>query len=86
MSMERVAVVGADLYCPDCRRLLISFNGDGTMNVAGMTTFRTVAEITIDEFGNEVFPEDCVVSEAICLKRSCRLKRWRRNLRKKGPE
>ena len=84
MKLERVPVVGVSMHCPECQRLLISFNGDGTMNVAGLTTFRTVAEVRVDEDGNDVFPEDCVVSEAVCLKRSCRFRRWRRNLREKG--
>jgi len=84
MGYQRLEMIGAPLFCPECGRVLITFNGDGTLNVAGMTTFRTVAEVTTDEYGDEVFPKDCVVSEATCLKRICRVKRKLRNLRKKG--
>lgn len=74
--MEALPVIGADLYCPTCRRQLISFHADGSFHVAGLAVVKGSAEQTIDEYGDIVEPEEMVITEATCFRRSCRLKRF----------
>ena len=74
--MEALPVIGADLYCPTCRRQLVSFGTDGSFHVAGLAVIRGSAEQTIDEYGYVREPEEMVITEATCFRRSCRLKRF----------
>lgn len=82
MEQQQIPFVGVPLHCPDCHRLLIAFCEDGSILLAPQSSFRTVAEVKIDEDGIE-YPDDCVVSEAVCLKRICKLKRQIRAIREK---
>jgi hypothetical protein len=74
--MEALPVIGADLYCEFCRRQLVTFRADGSFNLAGLAVVRGSAEQTIDEYGDIVEPEEMVITEATCFRRSCRLKRF----------
>lgn len=80
MAMRQpLAVIGTPLYCPDCKRQLVSFNKDGTFDIAGLAGVTGSAQSRITEEGEIQLPEDMVVTEAICYLRRCRWKRWLRN-------
>jgi hypothetical protein len=76
--VERLPVIGVDRYCPSCRRKLVSFNPDGTFDLAGLASIRGSAQQTLDEYGDVEEPQDMVITEAVCFRRTCRLKRWLR--------
>jgi len=80
---HQIPLIGTPLYCPDCRRLLVSFNDNGTINLAGLATVTTVAYEYLDEDGDVCLPADAVVMEATCHRQSCRRKRFARNLKEK---
>lgn len=72
----RVPYVGVNMYCIDCGRLLVNFHGDGLMDVAGKTEVRGSAEGYIDDEGYEFPPDALVVTQAICMRRWCKARRW----------
>jgi len=76
-EMLNLPFIGIELYCPDCHRKLVSFNDDGTVNLAGKTALRGRGEARIDD-GEVEMPEDIVVMEATCYRRPCRIKRYLR--------
>lgn len=67
----KLPVIGTSFYCPDCGRLLVTFNGDGTANLAGQSEAKTMAEQYFDEDGNICEPREALVTEAICHLPSC---------------
>lgn len=77
--VEQLPALGVTMHCPDCRRQLISFNEDGSFNLAGLTVVRGSAEQTIDEYGDVEEPREMIVTDAICVRRLCRSKRWLRS-------
>lgn len=78
MKLVGVDAHGVPLYCPDCSRLLINYNKDGTFNLAAKTSAHGVAEAVIEDY--VVIPREVVFIEATCWKRQCRLKRWLRSI------
>lgn len=74
----QIPFTGVPMYCLDCRRQLVSFNQDGTFDLAGKASISGVAEgrVTDGEFD---MPE-VVVLEATCNRRPCRFKRWIRDI------
>lgn len=78
--MIHTPVIGVPMSCPDCLRVLVTFNGDGTANLAGKTVVHTMAQEYLDEYGRVCPPSEAVVMEAICLRRSCKRKRFIRNV------
>jgi hypothetical protein len=79
MNQVPIPYVGVPLHCPDCHRQLISFNENGTINMAGLTSVTSMAEEYYDEDGEVQQPKDAVVLEATCLRRPCRIKRFIRD-------
>lgn len=57
------------MYCPNCRRELVSFNEDGTLNLAEKARIEMLTQIDFEEEEAEG-----VVIEAFCLRRVCRLR------------
>ena len=76
--MDQLPVIGIPFYCEICRRELISFNPDGTFNLAGKAEIRGSAEQTMNEYGEVEEPQEMIVTEARCLRHSCRARRWLR--------
>ncbi len=70
------------MFCADCGRLLVTFHPEGLMDIAGKTELRGSGEGYIDEDGVETPPDALVVTEAICLRRICKAKRWVRDNKK----
>lgn len=79
MTNVRIPFIGAPMYCPDCRRLLVTFQPGGRMDVAGKTELRGSAEGSYDDDGHEMMPDALIVTHAICLRRVCKIKRWIRD-------
>lgn len=77
--MVSVPYIGVPLHCPDCGRQLVSFNGDGTINMAGLTSVTSMAEEYYDDEGRVCHPREAVVLDAECLRRRCRIKRFIRD-------
>lgn len=75
-NVGQLPVIGISLYCEFCKRELISFNPNGTFNLAGKAEIRGSAEQTLNEFGEVEEPQEMVVTQARCLRRSCRARRW----------
>ena len=75
-GVESLPVIGAPLFCPTCRRQLISFHADGSFHVAALAVIKGSAEQTINEYGEVEEPQEMVVTDAMCFRRSCRLKRF----------
>jgi hypothetical protein len=80
----RTPVIGVPMSCPDCGRVLVTFNGDGTANIAGLAEVQTMAQEYLDEYGNVCPPREAVVMEATCNLRRCRRKRFIRNVRNRA--
>ena len=78
-GVEQLPVIGADLYCEFCHRQLVSFNADGSFDLAGQAVIRGSASQTIGEYGEIEDPQEMVITEAMCFRRSCRLRRWLQN-------
>ena len=76
MSMTRidVPVIGVDLYCPDCHRLLVHVNDDGALDISGRT--EVSAALTVDLV--QADESEATLLDATCMLRICRLKRWLR--------
>lgn len=71
--------VGPDRYCPDCRRLLVHVNSDGTFNLSAKAGMNMAVPFDPDhpdlewnEEGQLVTP----ITEAHCELRRCRFRRW----------
>ena len=77
-NVGQLPVIGINLFCPDCKRELISFNPNGTFNLAGQAEIRGSAEQTMNEYDEVVEPQEMVVTQARCLRHSCRARRWLR--------
>jgi hypothetical protein len=77
-NVGHLPVIGINLFCPDCKRELISFNPNGTFNLAGQAEIRGSAEQILNEHGEVEEPQEMVVTQARCLRRSCRARRWLR--------
>jgi hypothetical protein len=75
--------VGVPMFCETCRRQLVSFNGDGTFNLAGRVRVWTMGEGTIDDDGMVEPPSEMVVISAMCFRRRCVAERFIANLRRK---
>lgn len=76
---QTLPFIGSNLFCPDCRRQLVSFNPDGTFNLAGLTTVQGSGEAELNEDGELMAPPEMVITGATCYLRRCRFKRWIRN-------
>jgi hypothetical protein len=76
-------VIGVPMHCVDCKRILVSFNDDGSFIIAPLAVVETMAEEYIDEYGEVCMPKEVVVMEARCERPLCRVKRKIRNLRRK---
>jgi hypothetical protein len=64
---------GTDLFCPDCGRWLVHLNGDGTFNLAARATAKAYGGVSPEDV--EVGYAEHTIIEAVCLRRSCRVKR-----------
>lgn len=83
-SKLQIPFIGTELFCPDCRRLLVRVHDNGQLEVAGMAEAIGSAEGKIDDEGNVYPPDAFVVTDATCKLRRCRTKRWiRTNIRRK---
>jgi hypothetical protein len=76
MRTELIAMIGADLYCPDCGRSLVKINSDGTADISDRTLLEGTLSANIDEFGELQPPDECIITDARCLRRRCRLRQW----------
>lgn len=77
MNGTMLRFTGTNMFCADCHRELVSFNNDGTFNLAGLTSIESMAKAFVDEDGFHT-PTEAIVTEATCYRRKCRLKRWLR--------
>jgi hypothetical protein len=75
-DVDHLPVIGVPIFCTFCGRQLVSFNPDGTFNLAGKTTVRGSAGTGVDEYGEIEVPEEMVITDATCHRRPCRAKRW----------
>ncbi len=75
MTESSVAVIGVEMYCEYCRRKLVSFNENGTFNLAGLAGVTTLTEVEQDEGGWPVELEATVI-EATCYRMRCRMRRF----------
>lgn len=79
---HKLHMTGPDFYCPDCGRVLVSVHENGTFDLAGKSSCSTHLKV---DFDRPELTEDgdlvAYITEATCLYRRCRLRRW---LRKEG--
>lgn len=80
----KLPVIGIDMYCPDCGRVLVTYNGNGTGNLSPKAEVKTIGTPWEDDDGHLQPPSEAVVTEAICHLRSCRVKRRIRNIRNRA--
>jgi hypothetical protein len=78
---EQIPILGTKMFCPDCRRILVDVRPDGRALIYGKTTMRGLMQGLYTEGGDMLPPDDCVIVEAFCQRRPCRLRRW---LHRKG--
>lgn len=77
MNVTTLKFAGPTMFCPDCRRELVSCNPDGTFNIAGRAGISVTGEGFLAEDGFRQ-SSDALITQATCYRTMRRFKRWLR--------
>lgn len=79
-DLENVIVSGVDMFCPDCRRILVEVQDDGTVSISYLTHVSGSGDL--DEEG-EPDLGSALITGAVCLLPACQQQRLAREASQK---